>query len=216
MAIISPSILSADFCRLGDECRLALDAGAEMLHFDVMDGHFVPNISFGVPVLASLHKGVPSGFFDVHLMISRPLSYVDAFAKAGAGLINFHLESEDDPAAVLAAIRAAGCKTGMTIKPGTPAEALYPWLEQLDLVLVMSVEPGFGGQKFLPSALDKLAALKAERQARGLDFLLEVDGGVNAETAPLCTAAGADVLVAGSAVFAAADPAAAVAAFAAL
>ena len=134
----------------------------------------------------------------------------------GAGLINFHLESEDDPAAVLAAIRAAGCKTGMTIKPGTPAEALDPWLDQLDLVLVMSVEPGFGGQKFMPSCLDKLAALKARREALGLAFLLEVDGGVNDETAALCTRAGADVLVAGSSVFAAADPAGAVARLAAM
>lgn len=216
MAIISPSILSADFCRLEEDCRRVLDAGAEMLHFDVMDGHFVPNISFGVPVLASLHRGMPSAFFDVHLMISHPLAYVDAFAKAGAGLINFHLESEDDPGAVLDAIRAAGCKAGMTIKPGTPAEALFPWLDRLDLVLVMSVEPGFGGQKFQSSALRKLEALKAEREARGLQFLLEVDGGVNAETAPFCVEAGADVLVAGSAVFAAADPAAEVRALAAL
>lgn len=216
MAIISPSILSADFCRLEEDCRLVLDAGAEMLHFDVMDGHFVPNISFGVPVLASLHRGMPSAFFDVHLMISHPLAYVDAFAKAGAELINFHLESEDDPGAVLDAIRAAGCKAGMTIKPGTPAEALSPWLDRLDLVLVMSVEPGFGGQKFQSSALRKLEALKAEREARGLPFLLEVDGGVNAETAPFCVEAGADVLVAGSAVFAAADPAAEVRALAAL
>lgn len=216
MAIISPSILSADFCRLEEDCRRVLDAGAEMLHYDVMDGHFVPNISFGVPVLASLHRGMPSAFFDVHLMISHPLAYVDAFAKAGAGLINFHLESEDDPGAVLDAIRAAGCKTGMTIKPGTPAEALFPWLDRLDLVLVMSVEPGFGGQKFQSSALRKLEALKAEREARGLPFLLEVDGGVNAETAPFCVEAGADVLVAGSAVFAAADPAAEVRALAAL
>ena len=216
MAIISPSILSADFCRLEEDCRLVLDAGAEMLHFDVMDGHFVPNISFGVPVLASLHRGMPSAFFDVHLMISHPLAYVDAFAKAGAELINFHLESEDDPGAVLDAIRAAGCKAGMTIKPGTPAEALSPWLDRLDLVLVMSVEPGFGGQKFQSSALRKLEALKAEREARGLPFLLEVDGGVNAETAPFCVEAGADVLVEGSAVFAAADPAAEVRALAAL
>lgn len=216
MAIISPSILSADFCRLEEDCRRVLDAGAEMLHFDVMDGHFVPNISFGVPVLASLHRGMPSAFFDVHLMISHPLAYVDAFAKAGAGLINFHLESEDDPGAVLDAIRAAGCKAGMTIKPGTPAEDLSTWLDRLDLVLVMSVEPGFGGQKFQSSALRKLEALKAEREARGLPFLLEVDGGVNAETAPFCVEAGADVLVAGSAVFSAADPAAAVRALAAL
>ena len=216
MAIISPSILSADFCCLERDCRLVLEAGADLLHFDVMDGHFVPNISFGVPVLASLHRGIPSAFFDVHLMISHPLSYVDAFAKAGAGLINFHLEAEDDPDAVLTAIRAAGCKTGMTIKPGTPAQALLPWLDRLDLVLVMGVEPGFGGQKFMPSALEKLAALKEERQARGLQFLLEVDGGVNAGTAPLCTGAGADILVAGSAVFSAADPAAAVKSLAAV
>lgn len=216
MAIISPSILSADFCRLEEDCRRVLDAGAEMLHYDVMDGHFVPNISFGVPVLASLRRGMPSAFFDVHLMISHPLAYVDAFAKAGADLINFHLESEDDPGAVLDAIRAAGCKAGMTIKPGTPAEDLSTWLDRLDLVLVMSVEPGFGGQKFQSSALRKLEALKAERDARGLPFLLEVDGGVNAETAPFCVEAGADVLVAGSAVFSAADPAAAVRALAAL
>lgn len=216
MAIISPSILSADFCRLEEDCRRVLDAGAEMLHYDVMDGHFVPNISFGVPVLASLHQGMPSAFFDVHLMISHPLAYVDAFARAGADLINFHLESEDAPGDVLAAIRAAGCKAGMTIKPGTPAESLSAWLDQLDLVLVMSVEPGFGGQKFQSSALRKLEALKAEREARGLQFLLEVDGGVNAETAPFCVEAGADVLVAGSAVFSAADPAAAVRALAAL
>ena len=216
MAIISPSILSADFCRLAEDCRLVLDAGAAMLHFDVMDGHFVPNISFGVPVLASLHRGMPSAFFDVHLMISHPLAYVDAFAKAGADLVNFHLESEDEPGAVLAAIRAAGCKTGMTIKPGTPAEALLPWLDQLDLVLVMSVEPGFGGQKFQASALYKLEALKKEREARGLSFLLEVDGGVNAETAPFCVEAGADFLVAGRDVFAAADPGAEVRALAAL
>lgn len=216
MAIISPSILSADFCRLEEDCRRVLDAGAEMLHYDVMDGHFVPNISFGVPVLASLRRGMPSAFFDVHLMISHPLAYVDAFARAGADLINFHLESEDDPGAVLDAIRAAGCKAGMTIKPGTPAEDLSTWLDRLDLVLVMSVEPGFGGQKFQSSALRKLEALKAEREARGLPFLLEVDGGVNAETAPFCVEAGADVLVAGSAVFSAADPAAAVRALAAL
>ena len=201
MAIISPSILSADFCRMEEDCRLVLDAGAQMLHFDVMDGHFVPNISFGVPVLASLHRGMPSAFFDVHLMISHPLDYVDAFAGAGAGLINFHLESEDDPGDVLHAIRAAGCKAGMTIKPDTPAGYLSTWLDQLDLVLVMSVEPGFGGQKFQPQALEKLRWLRAEREKRGLDFMLEVDGGVAAATAPAGGEAGAYVLVAGSAVF---------------
>lgn len=216
MTKISPSILSADFCTLGADCRRVLEAGAAMLHYDVMDGHFVPNISFGVPVLKSLHAGLPEAFYDVHLMISHPLAYAEPFAKAGADLINFHLECEDDIGETLARIRALGCKTGLTIKPNTPPEALEPWLEQLDLVLVMSVEPGFGGQKFMPSALDKLRWLREARAARGLDFLLEVDGGVDENTAPLCVEAGADVLVAGSAVFGAADPAAMVQRLAAL
>ena len=210
------SILSSDFGKLGADCRMVLDAGAQMLHYDVMDGHFVPNISFGVPVLKSLHKALPDAFYDVHLMISHPLQYAEPFIKAGATLYNFHLECEDDIQATIDAVRALGCKVGLTIKPGTPADALAPWLEQLDLVLVMSVEPGFGGQKFMPSALDKLRWLKAEREARGLSYLLEVDGGVDAATAPLCVEAGADVLVAGSAVFGAADPAAAVGALASL
>lgn len=216
MAIVSPSILSADFTTLGADCRTVLDAGAQMLHYDVMDGHFVPNISFGVPVLKSLHKGLPAAFYDVHLMISHPLAYAEPFAKAGATLLNFHLECEDDIRQTLDAIKALGCKVGLTIKPGTPAQALEPYLDELDLVLVMSVEPGFGGQKFMPSALDKLRWLKEQRQARDAHFLLEVDGGVDDTTAPLCVEAGADVLVAGSAVFGAADPAAAVRRLAAL
>lgn len=216
MTIVSPSILSADFTHLGADCRMVMDAGAQMLHYDVMDGHFVPNISFGVPVLKSLHKGLPDAFYDVHLMISHPLAYAEPFIKAGATLFNFHLECEDDIRTTLDAVHALGCKTGLTIKPATPPEALAPWLDELDLVLVMSVEPGFGGQKFMPSALDKLRWLKAEREKRGAHYLLEVDGGVDSTTAPLCVEAGADVLVAGSAVFGAADPAAAVRALAAL
>lgn len=216
MAIVSPSILSADFGKLGADCRMVLDAGAQMLHYDVMDGHFVPNISFGVPVLKSLHKALPDAFYDVHLMISHPLQYAEPFIKAGATLYNFHLECEDDIQATIDAVRALGCKVGLTIKPGTPAEALAPWLEQLDLVLVMSVEPGFGGQKFMPSALEKLRWLKEERAKRSARYLLEVDGGVDDTTAPLCVEAGADILVAGSAVFGAADPAAAVRRLAAL
>ena len=210
MAIVSPSILSADFGKLGADCRTVLDAGAQMLHYDVMDGHFVPNISFGVPVLKSLHKTLPDAFYDVHLMISHPLQYAEPFIKAGATLYNFHLECEED------AVKALGCKTGLTIKPGTAPEALAPYLDQLDLVLVMSVEPGFGGQKFMPSALDKLRWLKAEREKRGLHYLLEVDGGVDDTTAPLCVKAGADVLVAGSAVFGKDDRTAAVRRLAAL
>ena len=173
MAIVSPSILSADFGKLGADCRMVLDAGAQMLHYDVMDGHFVPNISFGVPVLKSLHKNLPDAFYDVHLMISHPLQYAEAFIKAGATLYNFHLECEDDIQATIDAVRALGCKVGLTIKPGTEPQALAPYLDQLDLVLVMSVEPGFGGQKFMPSALDKLRWLKAEREARGAHYLLE-------------------------------------------
>ena len=174
MAIVSPSILSADFGKLGADCRMVLDAGAQMLHYDVMDGHFVPNISFGVPVLKSLHKNLPDAFYDVHLMISHPLQYAEAFIKAGATLYNFHLECEDDIQATIDAVRALGCKVGLTIKPGTEPQALAPYLDQLDLVLVMSVEPGFGGQKFMPSALDKLRWLKAEREARGAHYLLNI------------------------------------------
>ena len=212
MAIVSPSILSADFGKLGADCRTVLDAGAQMLHYDVMDGHFVPNISFGVPVL----KTLPDAFYDVHLMISHPLQYAEPFIKAGATLYNFHLECEDDIQQTLDAVKALGCKTGLTIKPGTAPEALAPYLDQLDLVLVMSVEPGFGGQKFMPSALDKLRWLKAEREKHGLHYLLEVDGGVDDTTAPLCVEAGADVLVAGSAVFGKDDMTAAVRRLAAL
>ena len=216
MAMVSPSILSADFAHLGSDCRAVLDAGAQMLHYDVMDGHFVPNISFGVPVLKSLHKALPDAFYDVHLMIDDPLTYAEPFAKAGASLITFHLECGCDTAATLARIKALGCKTGLSVKPHTSVQALFPYLDQLDLALVMSVEPGFGGQKFMPSALDKLRALREEIDRRGLSCLVEVDGGVDAVTGPACVEAGADVLVAGSAVFGAADPAAAVAGLKAL
>ena len=216
MTKIAPSILAADPLRMFDAVKLVKDTGCDELHFDVMDGHFVPNISFGVPVLKSLHKTLPDAFYDVHLMISHPLQYAEPFIKAGATLYNFHLECEDDIQQTLDAVKALGCKTGLTIKPGTAPEALAPYLDQLDLVLVMSVEPGFGGQKFMPSALDKLRWLKAEREKRGLHYLLEVDGGVDDTTAPLCVEAGADVLVAGSAVFGKDDMTAAVRRLAAL
>ena len=216
MAMVSPSILSADFAHLGSDCRAVLDAGAQMLHYDVMDGHFVPNISFGMPVLKSLHKALPDAFYDVHLMIDDPLTYAEPFAKAGASLITFHLECGCDTAATLARIKALGCKTGLSVKPHTSVQALFPYLDQLDLALVMSVEPGFGGQKFMPMALDKIRALREEIDRRGLSCLVEVDGGVDAVPGPACVEAGADVLVAGSAVFGAADPAAAVAGLKAL
>ena len=205
MTQLSASILAADFARLGEDCRRVLAAGADMLHFDVMDGHFVPNISFGVPVLKSLHAALPEAFYDVHLMISHPLQYVDVFAKAGADLITFHLESEDDPGEVIDAIHAARCKAGLSVKPGTPASAALPFLSRLDLVLVMSVAPGFGGQKFMPSALEKLTFLREACKERGLSPLLEVDGGVDAVTGPQCVSAGADLLVAGSYLFDAKD-----------
>ena len=197
MTTLSPSILSADFSHLGADCRMVLDAGAQMLHYDVMDGHFVPNISFGVPVLKSLHKALPDAFYDVHLMITHPQQYAEAFAKAGASLLNFHLECDDDIQETIDAIKAQGCKVGMTIKPGTPVEELGYYIDQLDLVLVMSVEPGFGGQKFMADQMEKLRALRAKRP----ELLLEVDGGVNRETAPICRENGADVAVAGTAVF---------------
>ena len=213
MTKIAASILSADFADLAADCQRLLNQGTDLLHFDVMDGHFVPNISFGAPVLECLHKALPEVFYDVHLMISDPVKYAPDFAKAGANLITFHLEAVPDAVPeTIAAIRAVGCQVGISIKPGTPAEAVYPYLDDLDLVLVMSVEPGFGGQKFMPAAVEKIAAIRAEAQRRGLSTDIEVDGGIDAATAPLCAAAGANVLVAGSAVFGAKDPAAAMSA----
>lgn len=194
---IAPSILSADFAYLAQDCRDVLNAGADWLHIDAMDGDFVPNLSLGIPVLAGLSKAVDA-FYDVHLMIRRPLEYIEAFARAGADLITFHLEADSDVEKTIEAIHAAGCKAAVSVKPATPVEEVFPYLDRLDMVLIMSVEPGFGGQKFMPQAVDKIAALR-ERAGDGL--MIQVDGGVDANTAPLCTRAGADVLVAGSAVF---------------
>ena len=205
MTTISPSILSADFSHLGADCRMVLDAGAQMLHYDVMDGHFVPNISFGVPVLKSLHKALPDAFYDVHLMITHPQQYAEAFAKAGASLLNFHLECDDDIQETIDAIKAQGCKVGMTIKPDTPVEELGYYLDQLDLVLVMSVEPGFGGQKFMADMMPKVQEIRRYIDAMNPTCELEVDGGVDPATCKLCTASGANVLVAGSSVYKAED-----------
>lgn len=204
MPMLAPSILSADFANLQRDVETVLQAGADWLHVDVMDGHFVPNISIGVPVVKSLRKAT-SGFLDVHLMISQPGRYLEPFAKAGADLLNIHLEAEGDMVAMLEHIHELGCKSALTIKPNTPAEAAFPYLSLCDMVLVMSVEPGFGGQKFMPSALPKLEVLRAQREKEGLSFLLEIDGGINRENAALASRAGADILVAGSAVFGAED-----------
>ncbi|MCD7857260.1 MAG: ribulose-phosphate 3-epimerase [Clostridiales bacterium] len=214
---LSPSILAADFAVLGACCRTVLDAGADMIHYDVMDGHFVENLSFGLPVLQSLDKALPDAVFDVHLMITNPRRYVKAFAEAGADYLTFHVEAEDSIPDTIRAIRAAGCKAGLSCSPDTPVEAMLPWLSQIDLALVMGVQPGQGRQTFLPESERKIAAIRAERDRLGLALEISVDGGVNlATTGPLCKAAGADILVSGSAVFNAPDVAAAVRAFRAL
>ena len=200
---ISPSVLTADFLTLKDDIKRLEDAGTDMLHLDVMDGIFVPNISFGVPVINSIkkHTSLP---LDVHLMIDRPHRYIKEFAKV-ADYLGFHYEAGSDIAETLKEIRDLGCKSCLTIKPCTEPEKIFEFLPLCDMVLVMSVEPGFGGQKFMPQALEKLAALRKEITKRGLDIMLEVDGGINAETAPQAVRAGADVLVAGSFVFSAED-----------
>ena len=206
MMKISPSLLAADFARLDRELAKIEAGGADWLHLDVMDGVFVPNIAFGLPVIQSL-RPVSRLTFDVHLMIQNPIRYVEAFQKAGADYLTFHLESEGDPGKTIEAIHRAGMKAGISIKPGTPVERLLPYLPGLELVLIMSVEPGFGGQKFMPESLGKIAAVRAA--APGIH--ISVDGGINGETGALCRKAGADVLVAGSYVFGAENPAAAIA-----
>ena len=210
MLIISPSVLAADFSRLGEELKKVKDAGAEYIHLDVMDGIFVPNISFGIPVIASLRK-TATAFFDVHLMITDPIRYIDDFVRAGSDLLTIHYESCDDPSTALQAIRAAGIKAAIAIKPATPAEKIFPLLPLVDMALVMTVEPGFGGQKLIPETIKKVREIRSYADQNGLTLDIQVDGGITAENLPLLTEAGANVIVAGSAIFRADDPAAVIA-----
>jgi ribulose-phosphate 3-epimerase len=197
---ISASILNADFATLGDEVRRAVDAGVDSIHLDVMDGHFVDNISIGPVVVGALrpYSRVP---FHSHLMISRPLAFVDEFVEAGSDVVVAHVESDDRAADVVAAIRAAGRGAGLAINPETPADAVVPFLAELQLVLVMTVHPGFGGQEFIVEALPKVDSLRDEIQRRGLDVPIGIDGGVNDETIGRAHAAGGSVLVCGSALY---------------
>lgn len=197
---IAPSLLAADFSALGEEVRALERAGADALHLDVMDGHFVPNLSFGPPLIRSLRPAT-SLFFDAHLMVSRPADYLEDLRRAGADLITFHVEADGDPAALIRAIRGLGLRAGISLKPGTPAGAVIPYLADLDLVLVMTVEPGFGGQRFREDMMPKLRTLADLRRSGGFSFVLQVDGGINRETIGTAAAAGATCFVAGSAIF---------------
>ena len=211
MIKVAPSILSADFVNLERDIRALPAAGADYVHVDVMDGMFVPNITIGIPVVAAISRIAPLPL-DVHLMIERPIRYVDAFCKAGSSILTLHVEADtqENPLEALRRIRENGVRAAISVKPNTPAEAVLPFLPLCDLILVMTVEPGFGGQSFLHSTMPKLHQLRQWIDEQNPACELEVDGGVNVETAKICRDNGANVLVAGSAYFKAADPAAVV------
>lgn len=204
MAKVAPSILSADFANLGADVKKVVDAGAEYVHIDVMDGTFVPEITIGAGVVKALRK-VTDAVLDVHMMVEHPETQVESMAKAGADIINFHIEAATHPHRIIQHIHSLGCKAGITLNPGTPVSAVEEVIADVDLVLVMSVNPGYGGQKFIPSSLSKVKRLKKMIEETGSKAEIEIDGGVNAATYKEIIAAGADVLVAGSAVYGAED-----------
>ncbi len=204
---VSPSILSCDFAHLAEQMQFVEKNGADLVHIDVMDSVFVPNMSFGAPIISAIRPFTDLPF-DVHLMMQYPAKLLDDFIKAGADLINFHVEADVDIVDTLKRIREAGIKTALTVKPKTPASAVFPYLDMLDMVLVMTVEPGFGGQKFMADMMPKVTEIREEINRRGLDVSIEVDGGINAETAKVAADAGADIAVMGSAFFGHENPAA--------
>jgi ribulose-phosphate 3-epimerase len=204
MVKIAASILNADFGRLGQEIKRAEEAGAQLIHLDIMDGHFVPNLTLGPQVAKSLRPqtNLP---FEAHLMVTDPDKFSTPFTNAGSNLVLFHIEAVPQPEKLLKDIKAGGARAGLVLNPPTPINALLPYLDSVDQVLVMSVNPGFGGQKFIPDALNKISVLDAERRKRGLKFEIEVDGGINPKTSALCQKAGADILVVGTYLFQAKD-----------